>query len=530
LPPDAYTQAILQALLQGEASTKEEVHALKVRLAREHRARAIPTDAALLRAAGEARAQLAPLLRTKPARTLSGVAIITVQTDPEGCPHGTCVFCPGGPGWGGSGTAQSYTGHEPAALRAARSGFDPYEQVHGRLLALEGNGHAVDKIELIVQGGTFPARDQAYQDDFLRDCLDAMNGHGRERVRSATLPEAQLRNESAPARCVGLTVETKPDWCGEAHVRRMLEQGVTRVEIGVQTTHDDVLRATNRGHTTAQAIEATRLARDAGLKVCHHLMPGLPGSTEQRDLESLQRVLDDPDFRPDKLKVYPTLVVPGTALHKLWLSRNYEACSEERAIRFLVALKKACPPWIRIMRVDRDIPTHQIAAGPSRTNLRELAMAELVTQSGRCRCIRCREAGHVERSGGRVRLDALELREASYDAGQGREWFLTFEDPASDALGAFLRLREPSPRAWPEVKDSMLVRELKVLGQEVPIGSREPGLQHRGLGKQLLERAETIARERGARRILVTSGVGVRPYYAKLGYERAGPWMSKVLP
>lgn len=524
---EAYHQALLAALLRGEARSKQEVHDLKVRLARAHGAKAVPTDAALLRLAGpEHRAQLAPVLRTKPTRTLSGVAIITVQTDPAFCPHGTCVFCPGGPTWPNGGTAQSYTGHEPAALRAGRAAFDAFEQVRGRLVALEGNGHPVDKLELIIQGGTFPAREGPYQEDFLRDCLDAMNLHGGTGARSATLAEAQQRNETARARCIGLTVETKPDWCREAHVARMLEQGVTRVEIGIQTTHDDVLAATNRGHTTAEGIAATRIAKDAGLKVCHHLMPGLPGSDEARDLAAMRRVFDDPDFRPDKLKVYPTLVVPGTALHALWRAGKYEPISEERAVRYLVALKRACPPWVRIMRVDRDIPTHQIAAGPQRTNLRELAMAALHAEGGRCRCIRCREAGRA------ADFDParLALREARYEASGGTEHFLAFEDPAADVVAAFLRLREPSPQAWrPETRGAFLVRELKVLGQEVPIGGHDAGLQHRGLGRALMERAEALARERGAAQVLVTAGVGVRAYYRKLGYERVGPWMGKAL-
>jgi elongator complex protein 3 len=535
---DAYTEALLAALREGQARSKEEVHGLKVRLARAHGARAIPSDAALLRALpAEDRARLAPLLRTKPARTLSGVAVVAVQTDPAPCPHGTCVFCPGGPGWprggegappGTRGTAQAYTGHEPAALRAARAGFDPYRQVAGRLEALEGNGHAVDKVELIVQGGTFPAREPAYQEGFLHACLDAMNAHPGGAARSADLAESQRRNEGARARCVGLTVETKPDQCRDDDVRRMLAMGVTRVELGVQTTHDAPLRATNRGHTVQDSIDATRRLRDAGLKVCYHLMPGLPGSSEAMDLEDARRILEDGAFRPDKLKVYPTLVVPGTALHALWQAGRYEPVSEERAVRLLVALKRRCPAWVRIMRVDRDIPTHQIAAGPMRTNLRELALAELARQGARCRCIRCREAGHVQQRGGRVAMERLEPREERYQAGGGTEWFLSFEDPVSDALAGFLRLREPSASAGREVQRALLVRELKVLGTEAPLG--EPGdVQHHGLGKALMARAEQLARERRARRVLVTSGVGVRPYYRRLGYERAGPYMAKAL-
>ncbi|HEV8361162.1 MAG TPA: tRNA uridine(34) 5-carboxymethylaminomethyl modification radical SAM/GNAT enzyme Elp3 [Candidatus Thermoplasmatota archaeon] len=523
--PDTYTRAVLDALLRGEARDKEQVHSLKVQLAKAHGARAIPRDADLLAAARpHERATLVALLRTKPTRTLSGVAIVTVQTDPAWCPHGTCVFCPGGPGWGGgAGTAQAYTGHEPAALRAARAGFDPFVQAQGRLAALERNGHVVDKVELIVQGGTFPARETAYQEAFIQGCLDALNAHGAAPARSADLAEAQARNEAARARCVGLTLETKPDWCTEAHVATMLGLGATRVEVGVQTTHDDVLASSHRGHTTQDSIDATRRLKDAGIKVCYHLMPGLPGSDEARDLAMAERIFGDPDFRPDKLKVYPTLVVPGTALHKLWQAGRYEPIGEERAVRFLVALKQRCPPWVRIMRVDRDIPTHQIAAGPMRTNLRELALAELARQGGRCRCVRCREAGRAPGFDG----EGLVLQEIRYEASRGAEWFLSFEDRAG-VLGAFLRLREPSSACWvPEAQGALLVRELKVVGLEVPLGQHGEGLQHRGLGRALMDRAEALARERGAARVLVMSGIGVRPYYRKLGYERAGAYMAK---
>jgi elongator complex protein 3 (tRNA carboxymethyluridine synthase) len=527
--PAAYLRAVLDAILRGEARDKEGVQALKTRLARTHGARTIPRDADLLQAASaDERAALAPLLRTKPSRTLSGVATVTVQTDPAWCPHGTCVFCPGGPGWGGgAGTAQAYTGHEPAALRAGRAAFDPFAQASGRLEALERNGHPVDKVELIVQGGTFPARDRAYQRDFIQGCLDALNLHGQGGPRGADLEEAQARNESARARCIGLTLETKPDWCSDAHIDGMLALGATRVELGVQTTHDDALRASHRGHTTQDSVDATRRLKDAGMKVCHHLMPGLPGSSEERDRAMLARIFDDPGFRPDKLKVYPTLVVPGTALHKLWLAGRYEAVTEERAVRFLVALKRACPPWVRIMRVDRDIPTHQIAAGPMRTNLRELALAELHAQGFACRCVRCREA---PRAGVALDMDTLALREERYEASGGHEWFLGLEDPPTRALAAFARVRAPSPHAArPEVRGALLVRELKVLGAEQPLGTRGRGFQHRGLGSRLMARAESLAREEGAARLVVTSGIGVRPYYAKLGYARQGPYMAKAV-
>lgn len=590
--PTAFLDEAIPALL-AEARDGRDVQRIKRRLAAKHGLVEVPTNADVLAGAvGDARARLTPLLRMKPTRTLSGVAIVTVQASPAGCPHGTCTFCPGGPhnpaaleGIPVGPSAQSYTGREPAALRAARHAWDPYAQTAARLAELEATGHAVDKVDFIVQGGTFPARSPAYQREFLRRAFEALNrfeprggpgggagagpvlgmvpgtlpgtgggtGGGpptgtppappgpapgpapvpvpaRAQARAPSsdpLTAAQLLNESAHARMVGLTIETKPDWCRRAHVETLLELGTTRVEIGVQAVHDDQLDRTRRGHTVADSIEATREAKDAGLKVCHHVMPGLPGWTRERDLESLRRILLDPDWSPDMLKIYPLLVMPGTPLWEEWQRGEYEPLDDAACVDLLAEAKALVPPHVRIQRIDRDIPTTLIAAGVGKSNVRELVLARMRERGHSCRCVRCRETGRVAGKTG-----PLELVRRTYAASGGIEHFLSMEDRERDALAAFVRVREPSPDAPPTVEGALLLRELRVVGREVPIDAEATEAaqsQHRGLGSRLLALAEDVARDRGLSRVLVTSGVGVRPYYAKRGYARAGPYMEKTL-
>lgn len=523
---DPYLEDVLARLRREPPRSRADVQRAKREAARANPVARFPPNSAILQALGaDERDAYGHLLVKKPTRSLSGVAIVTVQAPPEACPHGTCTFCPGGPTVG---TAQSYTGHEPAARRAARHRFDPFDQARARLAELERNGHPVDKVDLIVQGGTFPATDPDQQRAFVQALFDALSSHGGPARRSASLAEAHAANEDARARGIGLTLETKPDWCLEPHVDLMLELGTTRVEIGVQTTFDEVLAATNRGHTMAETLRSSQLARDAGLKVLYHLMPGLPGSSEERDLASARRLFEDPALRPDMLKIYPTLVVPGTALWKAWQRGDFEPLSDEEAAQRVARIKEMVPPWVRIHRVDRDIPTHQIAAGVLQTNLRQNAQAVLVTG---CRCLRCREAPRAADP----EAGPLEPEDVTrtYEASGGTEHFLSVEDTARDLVVGYCRLRFPSEAAHrPEVAGRAIVRELKVVGSEVPLAEAPEGpraLQHRGHGKALMARAEALAAEAGYGELLVLSGVGTRPYYAKLGYDRIGPYMAKRL-
>lgn len=545
--PEAFVREAVDRLLEGEAETPDEVQQLKLDLCSEHPVDEVPSNADILDHCSEdEREALAPLLRTNRTRSLSGVAVVTVQSSPWRCPHGTCTFCPGGPEWG---TAQSYTGEEPAALRAERHGFDARDQAADRLASLEDTGHPVDKVEVIVQGGTFPARPVDYQEDFVRGVFQALNGHGRPRRDPAdTLAEAHARNEEdADARCVGLTIETKPDWADPVAVDRCRSMGATRLELGVQSLHDEHLEATNRGHSVADGVEATRTVRDAGLKVTYHLMPGLPGSTRDQDLETFERTFADPAFRPDKLKIYPTLVVPDTDLYEQWQAGTFTPRSESYCVDLLAEVKaEHVPPWVRIQRIERDIPSFMVDGGPQRTNLRQIVQERLDEMGERCRCIRCREAGHRRRRDG-VTTDpaSVRLTETTYEAAGGTERFLAYEDPDRDVLVAYLRLREPPDDAYdlehrehlsyPDaLEGAAIVRELRTVGVEVPIAATPAGdpttWQHRGYGRDLVARAEDLARQGGWDRLAVTAGVGVKEYYrSKLGYHDAGTYVATDL-
>jgi elongator complex protein 3 len=339
------------------------------------------------------------------------------------------------------------------------------------------------------------------------------------------LAGAQERNEIASARMIGLTIETKPDWCKKPHLETMLRLGTTRVEIGIQTVHEDQLLRTRRGHTAGDSIEATALAKDAGLKVCYHIMPGLPGSSMAKDMETFRTVLRDAAWSPDMLKIYPVLVVPGTELWDAWSRGEYKPADEAYCVDLLAEAKRIVPPWVRIQRIDRDIPTTLVSAGVKKSNLRELVHAEMRRRGTRCRCVRCRETGRVP-----GKVEELRFSEISYPASGGVEHFLSWEDPARDALVAFARVREPSADGWrPEGEDAVFLRELRVLGREVALAAApsQAETQHRGLGRALLSKTEELARTLGRGKVTVTAGVGVREYYRRHGYERDGPYMSK---
>ena len=446
----------------------------------------------------------------KPRRSLSGVAVIAVMAPAFDCP-GQCVYCFRGPD-----AAQSYTGLEPAARRAIRYNYDPYKITHNRIRQLEQNGHPTDKLDVIVMGGTFDFFPPGFQTNFVKQIFDACNGSD-----SGTLEEAHALNEKAKHRVIGLTFETRPDRATPETLNRLLGFGMTRIELGVQSVFDDVLRLVNRGHGVAETARATRDCKDLGLKVTYHIMTGLPGSSPDKDLEMFRTLFSDSRFQPDMLKIYPTLVVPGSELEVWMREGRYMPPTTQETVELLAKAKPLVPPWVRIMRVQRDVPVPAVSAGLDKGNLRELVWARLKEKGERCRCIRCREV-----------LEETELKpelvERRYRASGAEEVFLSFEDRQKDRLVGFLRLRLLERHIRPELSDSAIVREIRVYGPEARIG--EKGLwQHRGMGKKLMERAEEISKQAGYRRLAVISGVGVRPYFRKLGYRLEGPYMVKNL-
>jgi len=455
------------------------------------------------------------------ARTISGVTPVAVMTQPMKCP-GKCVYCPTYPA-----TPQSYTTESPAVLRAKRCHYDAKEQIKLRLQTLSGMGHPTDKIELIVMGGTFLAYPKDYQYQFIKDCFDALNGE-----ESTTLEEAKRLNQTARHRCTGLCIETRPDWCGQEEIARMLEFGTTRVELGVQTLDDEIYRLVRRGHQVADVVRATTLLREHGFKVHYHWMPGLPGSTPEEDLELSRKLFSDDSFRPDGLKLYPTMVVVGTELEKWHKNNRYQPYDDDTMIQLIVDIKSIVPRYVRISRVLRDIPAKFIVGG-LKDSLRELVKQRMKEAGIECKCIRCREYGHRARDGweiGKPRLVRMD-----YQASGGKEIFLSFEDE-NETLFGLLRLRiqsKPITALGQEVKGNLaLIRELHIYGPEVPLAEqKEEAAQHKGLGKALLREAERIAsHEFQAQQVIILSGVGAKEYYrSEFGYSSQADYMVKSL-
>ncbi|XP_047243690.1 elongator complex protein 3 isoform X2 [Girardinichthys multiradiatus] len=475
---------------------------------------------------------LVPKLKAKPIRTASGIAVVAVMCKPHRCPHisftgNICVYCPGGPDSDFEYSTQSYTGYEPTSMRAIRARYDPYLQTRHRVEQLKQLGHSVDKVEFIVMGGTFMALAEEYRDYFIRNLHDALSGH-----TSNNVAEAVRYSERSNTKCVGVTIETRPDYCLKRHLSDMLSYGCTRLEIGVQSVYEDVARDTNRGHTVRAVCESFQLAKDAGFKVVAHMMPDLPNVGMERDVEQFIEFFENPAFRPDGLKLYPTLVIRGTGLYELWKTGRYKSYTPSALVDLVARILALVPPWTRVYRVQRDIPMPLVSSGVEHGNLRELALARMKDMGTECRDVRTREVG-IQEIHHKVRPYQVELVRRDYVANGSWETFLSYEDPEQDILIGLLRLRRCSPQSFrPELKGGVsIVRELHVYGSVVPVSSRDPSkFQHQGFGMMLMEEAERIAREEhGSEKLAVISGVGTRNYYRKMGYELEGPYMVKQL-
>lgn len=475
---------------------------------------------------------LLPKLKAKPVRTASGIAVVAVMCKPHRCPHinmtgNVCVYCPGGPDSDFEYSTQSYTGYEPTSMRAIRARYNPYLQTRHRLEQLKQLGHNVDKVEFIVMGGTFMALPEDYRDYFIRNLHDALSGHN-----SSSVDEAVKYSERSNTKCIGITIETRPDYCLKRHLSDMLKYGCTRLEIGVQSVYEDVARDTNRGHTVRAVCESFQLAKDAGFKVVAHMMPDLPNVDLERDIEQFVEFFENPAFRADGLKIYPTLVIRGTGLYELWKTGRYKSYPPNTLVDLIARILALVPPWTRIYRVQRDIPMPLVTSGVEHGNLRELALSRMKDLGTKCRDVRTREVG-IQEIHNKVKPYQVELIRRDYVANEGWETFLAYEDPEQDILVGLLRLRKCTDETFrPELKGGVsIVRELHVYGSVVPVNARDPTkFQHQGFGMLLMEEAERISRdEHGSNKIAVISGVGTRNYYRKMGYELDGPFMSKML-
>ncbi|MBR9690800.1 tRNA uridine(34) 5-carboxymethylaminomethyl modification radical SAM/GNAT enzyme Elp3 [Candidatus Woesearchaeota archaeon] len=557
MPKKEYYKEIISILKEKKLS-KEEIAKLKIKLCKKHKCRKIPTDIqVLLNASVEDLKKLK--LVTKPTRTISGVAVVAIMSQPFECPHGKCMMCPSNVTLG---IPQSYTGNEPATMRGLRNKFDSYLQVFNRLEQYVALGQNFEKVELIIMGGTFLSFLDKYKQDFIKYAFKALNDfsdmffdNGRfnvirfreffelpgdiqdekrgDRIRKkikdmkgkCELFAEQIKNDKkSKVKCVGLTIETRPDFGYLKHGNEMLSLGATRVEIGVQSVYDDVLEKICRGHTVSDSKKSIKELKDLGFKLNFHYMPGLPGVDEKKDLEGMKKLFLDLDFRPDMLKIYPAMVMPKTKLYDEWKAGKFRPITTKKAMKLIKEFKKHIPSYVRVMRVQRDIPTKVIAAGVDKTNLRQLIEEE----GHECNCIRCREVGHIYAKKGKKPKE-VEIRVHEYDASDGKEFFISAEDFKQNILVGFARLRFPAQCLRKEItKDSALVREVHVYGTATSIGE-EGKVQHKGWGRKLLKKAEDVAKKHKKKKVIVISGVGVREYYKKFGYKLEGPYMTKKI-
>ena len=566
---DTACRIIIEDIINGKITTRRELEVEKRQLCRDRKLKKFMSNSVILdHASLEEKKIVSNILKKKPTRTISGVAIVAVMCHPHKCPHGRCFYCPES-----DIAPPSYTGEEPAALRGRMFKFHPYVQCYNRLKQLNKVGHPIDKVELIIMGGTFPSKDICYQEWFVSQCLKAMSDFGviLENIREiddidsfskedllkyppysnkelktyppndyVLIDDIQRINENSKVRCIGMTFETRPDYCKEPHVDKMLSMGVTRVELGVQTIYNNIYEKIKRGHKVEDVIEANRILRDSGVKVAMHMMPGLfPLEREnpqieqcpERDLKMFKEIFKNENFKPDMLKIYPCLVTEGSELHKLHKEGKYRPYTDEEAVELIVQIKKILPKWVRTMRIQRDIPSTLIEAGVKKSNLGELVYNRLEEEKINCQCIRCREIGH-KKTEEEYTIDDYDLFEEKYTATEGEEHFLSIEDKNEESLAGFLRLRMPSEKAHrEEISDkTAIVRELHVYGNMIKIGQKNKAIgQHTGFGERLLAKAEEISIDQGKEELLIISGIGARNYYRKFGYERKGPYMAKRL-
>ena len=589
----AFFIELIKEVKELKDKPKFNLNTLKTTLAKKHGIkRVIKSPEIIANSSNKDRDLIVEILNIKPIRELSGVTVVALFAKPHACPHGKCIYCPGGVGSEYGDTPQSYTGKEPAALRAIRNNYDPYLQVFNRLEHYCINGHLPDKLELIFMGGTFPSLDKDYRDEFTNFTYKAVNDFGdmfiicesneKKKINYEKLIEffeiggdfklqsRQIeihkkilelknknikdykyeitRNETANIRSIGLTIETKPDWAKEEHCNNMLEYGCTRFEIGVQTLDENCLKKTNRGHTLEDTKKAFQICKDMAIKINAHMMLGLPSSTLKIDEESLINLFEKPEYRPDMLKIYPCLVVKGTPLYNMWSKGLFKPVDTKAAAEVIARAYKYFPRYVRVMRVQRDIPTTEINEGIQNSNLREYVDIEMKKQKIISKDIRAREIGFREIEG--VKPGTFEIKVEKFESSRGTDIFIDASDE-NDTMIGFIRLRFPSVYGLRDeiTKGTALIRELHVYGQTIPVEQRDAELQryrdtelcgaealkptgsvqHKGWGRKLLEKAENIAKENGYTKMCIISGVGVREYYKKFGYKLEGVYMTKLL-
>jgi elongator complex protein 3 len=500
------------------------------------------------------------VLRKRAVRSLSGVSVISLLTKFWWCP-GKCVYCPTYE-W----LPKSYISDEPAVQRAEMNEFDPFRQIQNRLQSLKMTGNAISKCDVRIIGGTWSVYPLAYQEEFIRQIYDAhtafwdtvspklslQNGGGfmsasvgadPDWVPSVDLEEAKKRNETARSRVIGMAIETRPDWITPEEIVRLRLYGVTRVEIGYQTTHDHINDINKRGHGNKESIAATRLLKDAGFKVVAHMMPGLVGATPDLDKSAMDEIFTNADYRPDEIKIYPMVVTPNSELTEMWERWEFVPYEDNILIPLMAELQGMIPEYVRLNRMYRDIPAHEILAGSKLANLRQVTEIAMRARGIIRHDISAREVRARDNNPNDAILDV-----SFYEASGGHEYFIQMIDPVDRTLFGVCRLRVPSQvftgesHFIPELNSAAIIRELHVFGDQIPVWikselsditsslSSNPG-QHMGFWKKMLKKCEEIITEKyvNVNKIAIISGVWAREYYLQRGYNEKSEYMIKSI-
>ena len=477
------------------------------------------------------------LIKKCPARNISGVNSFAVLLSPKpdgqdfSCKH-NCYYCPDESIENGAedDMPRSYLKKEPAVSRGFRNGWDPINQMNDRLTSLLKQGHEVDKIELIIEGGTYTEFPQKYLRNFSRDCYYTANTffESEPKRNKMDLTFEMIENVTSNVRIIGLCIETRPDAIDDNWIEFFRTNGVTRVQLGVQHTDAIILKKINRGHTFIDAIKAVDLLKDNCFKVDIHLMPDLPYSNPDLDKMMFDIIFNSPMIQPDQVKIYPLAVTPYTEVKK-WIDsgkvRLYSQDNPEYLEDVIQYAMEICPPHIRLPRIVRDIPNSYISYGNKKSNLRQIIDNRMSEKSLE---IRSREIG---RNPG-YNIDNFIITYTPYQGGSGKEYFIECVSQDGKALAGFFRLRIPSKNHDPiftVLKNKGLGRELHVYDNLIPVGDQnESSSQHKGIGKRLVKYAEWIAWMNDCEGLAIISGEGVRGYYHnKLGYLEQDTFMVK---
>ncbi len=544
---EAFVQEMLQMINDGKVKTKHDWTLAKNKIQKTVRAvvGTVPMNYAYLNLIRTQQITPSPIFRqfsvSNVVRENSGINEVATMTSPTpfgqnfSCKY-NCAYCPDQPG-----SVRSYIRGGPTAERGFQNDYDPIEQVHDRLSVLFLTGHEVDKLEVSVLGGTWDSYPIDYQEWYITGLYYGANTFYDDKSATLrpmkTLEEEKLINETALVRVIGLTIETRPDQIDSDEINRLLRYGCTRVQIGVQHLDDRILKIVQRDCYKKDTIRAIRNLKDVGMKVDIHLMPQLPGASVQDDRMMFIEILDNPDVQADQIKIYPCETTPWTKIEKWFLDGTYVPYPNEEMIDMIVDFKITVHPWIRLNRVVRDaLPNHAIA-GNTHANLRQLIQNEMCKKGQLCRCIRCREVGNIPSRVNQIQDAVMKIR--TYEASEGTEYFISMETPDEKVIYGFCRLRlsvmggyitnldGKTVNSVSYLNNHAFIRELHVYGRINRVNSDSGNVQNRGFGRMMIAKAEEIAYQHGYTKMAIISGVGVREYYRKFGYELTGAYMTK---